>query len=99
MRTDVTNYSSVEFLSNLGGVQLRDAGIDCVSPITNGYQDGGGLLISARTISVGTNPNGTANISLNAPYITIGNNNLSEIYITGTLFYNGERLFSNNPGL
>jgi D-ribose pyranose/furanose isomerase RbsD len=96
MRTDVTNYSSIEFLSNLGGVQLRDAGIDCVSPITNGYQDGGGLLISARTISVGTNPNGTANISLNAPYITIGNNNLSEIYITGTLFYNGERLFSNN---
>ena len=96
LRTDVTNYSSVEFLSNQSGVQFRDAGIDCLAPATDGYLDAGSLLLSAATISLGSNPNGkTLNIALNAPYITIGNSVSSEIYINGTLFYNGERIFAN----
>jgi hypothetical protein len=97
MRTDVTNYSSIEFLSNSSGVQIRDAGIDCLAPATNGYQDAGSLLVSAATISLGSNPNGkTLNIALNAPYITIGNSVSSDVYINGTLYYNGERIFANN---
>jgi hypothetical protein len=97
LRTDVTNYSSVEFLSNQSGVQFRDAGIDCLAPATDGYLDAGSLLLSAATISLGSNPNGkTLNIALNAPYITIGNSVSSEVYINGTLFYNGERIFANN---
>lgn len=97
LRTDVPNYSSVEFLSNQSGVQFRDAGIDCLAPATDGYQDAGSLLISAATVSIGSTPNGkTLNIALNAPYVTIGNSVSSEVYINGTLYYNGERIFANN---
>jgi hypothetical protein len=105
LRTDVTNYSSVEFLSNLSGAQFRDAGIDCLKPTTDGYEDAGSLLLSAATISIGSNPNGkTLNITLNAPYVTIGASSalseisiggglLSKTNILGTLYINGQKVF------
>ena len=97
LRTDVPNYSSVEFLSNQSGTQFRDAGIDCLAPSTDGYQDAGNLLLSAATVSIGGSINNKVlNINLNAPYVTIGNSVSSEVYINGTLYYNGERIFANN---
>ena len=106
LRTDVPNYLSVEFLSNLSGAQFRDAGIDCLAPETDGYQDAGSLLISAATVSIGSTPNGkTLNITLNAPYVTIGASSVSseiyigeginsKTYIKGILYYNGRKIFA-----